>query len=165
MIDYANNKIIIDGCYSCAFSEHKFSLPCGMVYENENFTISQDWELPIVGFMIVCPKRHIESFSELSADETNELFNAVRQTVIYLKELEVCSEFDVVVSEKQGKHFHIWISPKHKWEIDLFKSPTKHFDELFDYAKKNLKTPDNLKEIDLVSKKLKTKFEEKFNNL
>lgn len=155
MIDYANNEIIVDGCYSCAFSRHEFSLPCGLVFENENLTIAQDWELPIIGFMIVCPKRHMEYFSELSYEEVSELYCYVHKTITYLKQLNVCDEFDIIVSEKKSSHLHIWISPKHKWIKDMFKNPTHHISEIFKYAKENLKTEENLKNIAEINEKLR----------
>ncbi len=69
IISYCNEEINYSGCPGCAYANHEFELPCGMVYENERFTISQDWELPIQGFMIVSPKKCIEKFSELSQDD------------------------------------------------------------------------------------------------
>lgn len=158
MIDYANNEIIVNGCYGCAYANHEFSLPCGMVYEDDMLTLSQDWELPIIGFMVVCPKRHVEYFSELTQEEINQLFACVHKTQTYLKELNVCDEFDIVICEKKGVHLHIWISPKHKWIKEQFKGGTGYFKEYFDYAKANLKTPSNLKEINEIVKLLRDKF-------
>ena len=74
MISYNNKEIVFNGCPGCAYGRHEFHLDCGMSYENERFTLSQDWELPIQGFFIVSPKRHIEKLSELSNDERNEMF-------------------------------------------------------------------------------------------
>ena len=65
MISYANEEIKFNGCPGCAYAKHEFELPCGMAYENNDFTLSQDWELPILGFFIVSPKRHVEKFEEL----------------------------------------------------------------------------------------------------
>lgn len=45
-----------------------------MIYENDNFTLSQDRELPIVGFLIISPKKHVETLNELSVKEINEMF-------------------------------------------------------------------------------------------
>ena len=45
-----------------------------MIYENDNFTLSQDRELPIIGFFVISPKKHIENFNELSSEERNEMF-------------------------------------------------------------------------------------------
>ena len=53
MISYNNNEIKYNGCPGCAYANHEFSLDCGMAFENNNFTVSQDWEFPIKGFFIV----------------------------------------------------------------------------------------------------------------
>ena len=60
MISYENKEIEIKGCPGCAYAKHQFDLPCGIAYENERFILSQDWEVPILGFFIVSPKKHIE---------------------------------------------------------------------------------------------------------
>ena len=52
MISYNNKEIIFKGCPGCAYGKHEFNLECGMAYENDRFTLSQDWELPIQGFCI-----------------------------------------------------------------------------------------------------------------
>ena len=57
MKNYANEEISYRGCPGCAYAKHEFELPCKMAYENDNFTLSQDWELPIEGFLIVSPKK------------------------------------------------------------------------------------------------------------
>ena len=60
MINYMNELVEYTGCPACAYAKHEFELPCGMAHENDNFTLSQDWELPIEGFFVVSPKRHTE---------------------------------------------------------------------------------------------------------
>ena len=75
MINYAGETINFDNCPACNYAEHKFSLPCGMAYENDKFTLSQDWELPIEGFFVVSPKKHIEKFEELDKRESFEIEN------------------------------------------------------------------------------------------
>ena len=42
MKSYANEEITFNGCLGCAYAKHEFELPCGIAYENENFTLSQD---------------------------------------------------------------------------------------------------------------------------
>ena len=75
MISYNNKEIIFKGCPGCAYGKHEFNLECGMAYENDRFTLSQDWELPIQGFFIVSPKRHIEKF--------------VKDLIIFLKKKKI----------------------------------------------------------------------------
>lgn len=69
MINYQNQKVEANGCLGCSYANHEFSLPCGMAYEDENFTLSQDWEVPIPGFLIISPKKHIETFMEMTKYE------------------------------------------------------------------------------------------------
>ena len=80
MINYALEEIHFEGCPGCSYAKGEFSLPCGMAYENERFTLSQDWELPIEGFFVVSPKRCVEKFSDLSCDEQHEMFDIVDKT-------------------------------------------------------------------------------------
>ena len=163
MIDYANNEINISGCYGCAYANHKFSLPCGMVYEDDILTISQDWELPINGFMVVCPKRHVEYFNELTFDEINYLFKYVHKTQTYLKEMNVCDEFGIVISEKKGVHLHIWISPKNQLANEKFKGGIAYIKDYFKYAKENLKTKENFIQIKKIVEILRAKFNKEAN--
>ena len=99
--DYAGNIIETEKCPACEYAEHKFSLPCGLIFENELLTISQDWEIPIVGFVVISLKRHIESLTELSEQERNETFFYVNQTLKYLKKNKVCEEYNVLFEEKK----------------------------------------------------------------
>ena len=77
MKNYKNEEIKFNGCPACAYSNHEFNLPCGIAYESNNFILSQDWELPIEGFFVISPKRHIEKLSELTVSEKSELFEII----------------------------------------------------------------------------------------
>jgi diadenosine tetraphosphate (Ap4A) HIT family hydrolase len=137
MINYANEIVKYEGCPGCAYANHEFKLPCGMAYEDELFTLSQDWELPIEGFMVLSPKRCIEFFSELTEEERIKSFDLVNKTINILKENNVCDRFNVIFEEKEGRHFHIWIMPRHKWMSDIFEDITDNIGEIFAYAKSN----------------------------
>lgn len=107
MINYANEEVNLNGCLACAYAKNEFTLPCGMAYENDRFTLSQDWELPIQGFFVVSPKRHIENFEELSKKERIEIFEIVNKTIKILKSNNICDRFNVIFEEKQNVHFHV----------------------------------------------------------
>ena len=137
MINYANEIVKYEGCPGCAYANHEFKLPCGMAYEDELFTLSQDWELPIEGFMVLSPKRCIEFFSELTEEERIKSFDLINKTINILKENNICDRFNVIFEEKEGRHFHIWIMPRHKWMSDMFEDITDNIGEIFAYAKSN----------------------------
>ena len=86
MISYENKEIEIKGCPGCAYAKHQFDVPCGIAYENERFILSQDWEVPILGFFIVSPKKHIEKLEELTKNERDEMFDIVDKTIKILTE-------------------------------------------------------------------------------
>ncbi len=85
MINYANENVNFNGCPGCAYANHEFDLPCGMAYENNRFTLSQDWELPIPGFFVVSPKKCIEKFEQLNKEEKIEIFEIVDKTIKILR--------------------------------------------------------------------------------
>lgn len=158
MILYSNEIISFMGCPGCAYKNHEFELPCGIAYENDSFILSQDWELPIQGFMVVSPKKCIERFSELTKDEKIEIFEIVDKTIAILKDNNVCSRFNVIFEEKENSHFHIWIMPRHKWMLDTFGDITENIGLIFEYAKENLKTEENYFKIKEITNILKEKF-------
>lgn len=150
MINYANELIKYEGCPGCAYAKHEFTLPCGMAYEDELFTLSQDWELPIEGFMVLSPIRCVEFFSELTDEERIKSFDLVNKTINNLKEQGVCDRFNVIFEEKENRHFHIWIMPRHKWMSDMFEDITDNIGEIFAYAKANFgdqRVYNNIKDI------------------
>lgn len=147
MISYANEEIKLNGCPGCAYAKHEFELPCGMAYENDNFTLSQDWELPILGFFVVCPKRHIEKFEELTANERNEMFDIVDKTIKILRKNNICDRFDVIFEEKENRHFHVWIMPRQVWMYNLGDDIIDNVGVIFDYAKQNFRTKENIEKI------------------
>lgn len=156
LINYCNDEIEYKGCPGCAYANHEFELPCGMVYENERFTLSQDWELPIQGFMIVSPKKCIEKFSELGLDERNEMFLLVDKTIKILRDANICDRFDVIFEEKENRHLHVWIMPRHKWMEELVDDIIENIGIIFAYAKENFRdeeTYSKIKEITSILKK------------
>jgi len=160
MINYANEEIKFTGCPACAYANHEFSLPCGMAYENDKFTLSQDWELPIQGFFVVSPKRCVEKFSELTNDERIEIFEIVNKTIKILRDNKVCDRFNIVFEEKENRHFHIWIMPRHNWMTALVGDIIDNIGTIFEYAKNNLRTKENFERINEITKIVSKSFKE-----
>ena len=66
--------------------------------------------------------------------------------------------------EKEGRHFHAWIVPRHKWMSEKFGNITKNLNSIFNYALNNLKTEENFIEISRVSNLVKTELNKKAIN-
>ncbi|MBP9921658.1 MAG: HIT domain-containing protein [Clostridia bacterium] len=134
MISYENKEIEIKGCPGCAYAKHQFDVPCGIAYENERFILSQDWEVPILGFFIVSPKKHIEKLEELTKNERDEMFDIVDKTIKTLRENNICDRI------------------------------IKNIGTILDYAKKNFRTRDVYEQINQITKIVKKNFASKKYN-
>ena len=65
-------------------------------------------------------------------------------------------EVNIVWEEKDNNHFHAWLVPRHKYLLDAIGSNfMKKLGELFNYAKANLRTEENLQTINDTLKRLK----------
>jgi len=155
MINCFNEEVEFDGCPGCAFANHHFELPCGMAYENENFTLAQDWELPIQGFMVLAPKKHIEKLNEFTDSERNEMFEMVNKIIIILREVKICDKFNIIFEEKENRHFHVWIMPRHDWMKKLTDDIIGNIDVIFEYAKSNFRNEENYKKINEITSIIK----------
>ena len=151
MLDYAGNEIKFSGCAGCAYANHEFSLPCGMSYEDDMFTVSQDWELPIEGFFIVSPKRCVENMADLSDKERTRIFDLTNKVIEILRKKNVCDRFNVLFEEKPNRHFHVWIMPRHEWMNELVDDIGENIGKIFDFAKANLRTKTQFEIIEKVS--------------
>ena len=158
MKNYANEEISYRGCPGCAYTKHEFELPCGMAYENDNFTLSQDWELPIEGFLIVSPKRHIEKLSELTDNERNEMFDIVNKTIKILRENNVYDRFEIIFEEKEKRHLHVWIMPRHKWMTELVDDIIDNIGTILEYAKSNFRSENVYAKINNITKIVKENY-------
>ena len=140
ILNYKNEIIEFIWCPWCAYAKHEFSLPCGLVYENDNFTVSQDRELPIVGFFVISPKKHVEKLNELSEQERNETFSIINTVIKIEKDNNICKDFNVIFYEKDKIHFHVRIMPRHERMSKICNNITQNIGLIFDYAKKNFRT-------------------------
>ncbi len=158
MINYLNEEIEFEGCPGCAYANHEFELPCGMAYEDEKFTLSQDWELPIQGFMVLSPKRCVDKFSKLTEEEKIEMFKIVDKTIKILRNNNICDNFNVIFEEKENRHFHIWIMPRQKWMKSIVDDIIDNIGKIFEYAKLNFRTEDNYLKIKEITEIIKREF-------
>jgi diadenosine tetraphosphate (Ap4A) HIT family hydrolase len=162
-----NGELVDFGkCMGCtiANSYGKDSMIAGQVLKTKNFNIAQDSELPINGFIVIGGNRHIENINEMTLDEKQELIILIDAVILGLKNLMVCPEYDVVWEEKEGSHFHVWIMPRHKYLLEAIGANIiKKVGDLFEYAKTNLRTQENISAIYDTIEKLKTNLKQNKN--
>lgn len=147
IIDLANNKIEIKNCLGCEIVNNDIKIWGGVLYNSKHFIVTQDIELPIDGFIIITSKRHIEKFVDLYLEEQQELTNIIYTTLKILEDNKIAPEYNVILEEKAGYHFHIWLMPRHQWMIQKFGKVLKNIKAIQDYAIENMKTKENLEKI------------------
>lgn len=159
IVTYDNKIIEFNSCPGCLYANHKFSLTCGIAFENENFTVSQDWELPIPGFIIVSPKRCVEKLSDMSKNERDEMFDLINFSITSLRNNNICERFNVLFEEKENRHLHVWIMPRYEWMQNVVGDIIDNIGKICDYAKENMKKDETYIEINRISNILKKEFE------
>lgn len=131
IIDILGEEKFYD-CMGCDIGSHKMIPPGGLIYEDDLYTVSQDPEIPIVGFMILGIKKHIKSINELSRDERINLMDVLNLTIENMKKIGLCSEV-MLLEEERSSHFHMWILPILPW-MDKFDKNARNIDDIINYS-------------------------------
>lgn len=153
--DLTGQQHELNVCLGCEIINGNLTPFGGVLYKDKEFAVTQDYELPINGFIIISTVRHIEKFTELNDSERVNLTNLINKTLNILRSNNVAEEFNIILEEKKGIHFHIWLMPRHKWMIEKFGKVMKNIKPIQDYALKNMKTEETFKQIENTCKILK----------
>jgi diadenosine tetraphosphate (Ap4A) HIT family hydrolase len=72
-------------CIGCSIGNGEIKPPGEIIMNTDNFVLHQDPEIPIKAFLIIASKKHIKSISELTFEESQELFDLVYKARMALK--------------------------------------------------------------------------------
>jgi uncharacterized SAM-binding protein YcdF (DUF218 family)/diadenosine tetraphosphate (Ap4A) HIT family hydrolase len=140
IIDISNQKWNVD-CIGCAIGAGEMTPPGGVIAENRTFYMHQDPEIPIAGFLIIAPRRHIHAILDLTADEYADfasLLHSGRKLLTRLPELRSVT----VIQEEHSSHFHLWLFPWYDWMVEKYgKRSLSHIRPIMEYAKTFSNTP------------------------
>ena len=82
----------------------------------------------------------------------------LKKTLKILRENKICDRFDIIFEEKENRHFHVWIMPRHEWMSEIVDDLIDNIGEVFQYAKTNFRTPNNYEEINRITEIVKNGF-------
>ena len=142
-------------CIGCSLQNGE--LDRMLVHETENFSVEQDYESPIPGFMIISSKKHIKGIEDL--DETGrkefiELLYKVRVAITKVLDVEyvyIIQKEDTIISRS---HFHVWLFPRFLW-MDKFGDKIESVTKIVEYSRKKMKTEDNISKVKDAVEKIK----------
>lgn len=119
-------------CMGCDIASGKLIPPGGYIYKDDLVSISQDPEIPIVGFMILGISKHVRSINELTEEDRIRIMNVLNNTVDKMKKTGICERV-LIVQEERSSHFHIWIMPILPW-MSKFNNSVTRLQEIIDYS-------------------------------
>lgn len=105
-----NQELEIEKCIGChlvktdAFKE-------GLIAQTDTMQLSLDLELAYPGMMILSPKRHVEYFDQLRADELGDWNKLLAAATKALREDDNCKRISYFFRSFDGYHMHLAIMP------------------------------------------------------
>lgn len=99
-------------CECCEVGNHSILPSGGRIWENDDFVVYSHLSVPLLGFIIVAPKKHIHHFSELAYDKQTDLAIISMRVVDALKKFEISDDFTVLKFEGESEHARVWVMPK-----------------------------------------------------
>jgi len=143
-------------CISCSLQSGEIKRIGGVISETKYFDLQQDYEIPIPGFIVIASKRHIVGFADFNKKERIEFINFICETrkamkeVLNIKYIQILFKEETIESKVNPSHFHIALLPKYEWMKDF-----PDVLSILKYARKNMKTEENIKEVKKAARKLK----------
>jgi len=104
-------------CIGCAIAATTMNPPGGIIAENDSFYVHQDPEIPIIGFLIIASKRHIQSIVDLTQKEYVDFSSLLLHSRSLLSLLPNIQSI-TLVQEEHSTHFHLWLFPWYDWMIE-----------------------------------------------
>ncbi len=151
------SDIIHKKCTGCSVISGELVPFGGIIYQTENFSLAQDAEVLLEGFLIIQSKKHVNSILEFTEEECMELTKLLYQTRKALKELNICEEV-TIVQEERSKHFHIWLFPYYDWMREKFGKGIKYLRDINEHVIQNV-TEEDKKNVLKTCERLKKYFE------
>jgi diadenosine tetraphosphate (Ap4A) HIT family hydrolase len=102
-------------CYTCAATEKMDELgPSSAIWVTDGWRVAHSFNSALLGWLVVVPRRHIESIHELSDDESVELGRLLRRASKALVDVVGCQKTYVMMfAEAPGfNHVHFHVVPR-----------------------------------------------------
>jgi diadenosine tetraphosphate (Ap4A) HIT family hydrolase len=154
----ADGREVALECIGCAISKKEVAPPGGMIAETDYFTLANDFEYPIKGFLIIGSKRHFQSVADFTPEESANFSSFLIKTRKAMRDVLGIQQVTIIQEEKSKEsHFHIWVFPWHEW-IKEIGSDIVSIRAIMQYAKEHYSTKEAMDEIASDSQKLREYF-------
>ncbi len=124
-----------------------------LIFKTRDFSVEQDWTIPIPGFFVIISKRNIKSILDLTDKETKEFIYLLRRIRKGMKEILKIDEVYLFQNEDSDSPFHLWIFPRYRW-MEKFGRKIQSVRPIMNYAKENMLNEKVAKEVKEYVKKM-----------
>ncbi|MEK7190467.1 MAG: HIT domain-containing protein [Patescibacteria group bacterium] len=115
----------------------KKEIPCGKVYEDENFLSFLDIQPVSDGHLLIIPKKHIVWMQEAEDEVIAKIFQLSKKLMLAIKNGIKCDYVQVSIVGKDVPHFHIHLIPRYlKDNLPQFQTKKYQDGESSEVAKK-----------------------------
>ncbi len=86
------------------------------VYLDDTWRVSHGWS-SLPGWLVVVPRRHVESLDELTSDEAARLGRILHAATVALKRAVACEKTYVILFAEHPRyqHVHLHVVPRMDW--------------------------------------------------
>lgn len=141
-------------CLSCSIVQSQVELRGGSVIRSKYFDVHQDFEIPIPGFMILTSLKHLMSVDEFNEEEQQDFIKVLSSTRKLQREVLGINVVYLHQEEDTSHHFHLWIFPRYEWMKEWGRK-SESMRPIMEHARANMKTDENLKQLDEAVVKLR----------
>ncbi|MDF2565788.1 MAG: histidine triad protein [Massilibacillus sp.] len=112
-------------CLTCQIVQRKIVPPGGILYSDDIAVLHHCTDIDILGYLILSPVRHVESFGSLDDAEMKvisrllNLSSTILEEVAGVKKIYICSFGEI------SAHFHFHIFPRYGWMLELEDTKTQ----------------------------------------
>lgn len=101
------------GCMACDVVAGRLAAPGGVIYENEYWMLDHAVSpVPLDGFLILKPKRHVEHIGELTPEEAAAFGPLLRAAYAALREVTGAEKVHVTSFGEAVRHVHWYLLPR-----------------------------------------------------
>ena len=123
-------------CLTCEFNKNPDKVPGGLIKEYRYWNLQHiDEPIPVLGWLVLKTKRHIEGITGMNRDEAAELGEILAEVPKIQQKLCEAARIYVLCFTELVSHLHIHLIPRHINE-------TKKGPELFGLLDEARKNPD-----------------------
>lgn len=134
-----STKPVFSTCIACEILTGQKKIPGGSLLRTNNFDIHQDFAVPIPGFLIIVPVRHVNSVEDFTNEEATEfglLLKTARKAVTQSLGIELVH----LLQDENSPHFHLAMLPRYDWMKELHGEKAQSIKPIMEYAKEHMDT-------------------------